>query len=193
MSEPAPLLTPIKPKQSPPRLWRDGAFVPDPWTVVGDDDTIFEHPNLLVSLTRWRRDQSQFAVASRRLGVSVEVGASIDFIADSVSRLAVVALPFPKFSDGRAYSTARRLREAGFKGEIRAVGDVLLDQLPLMLRAGFDAFEITNAATIKALEQGKFPAIQETYQTAAETTANAPRFSSRRAYANAVKAGAGGA
>ena len=56
---------------------------------------------------------------------------------------ALVALDFPKFRDGRAYSYARLLRERyGFRGELRAVGEVLLEQLFFMLRTGFDAFEI---------------------------------------------------
>jgi uncharacterized protein (DUF934 family) len=55
-----------------------------------------------------------------------------------------------------------------YKGEIRATGDVLLDQLPLMLRCGFDAFAIVHAPTIAALDAGNLPAIPEVYQTAVQ-------------------------
>ncbi len=95
-----------------------------------------------------------------------------DASTDGIDRLGVIALPFAKFTDGRAYSTARRLREADFKGQIRATGDVLLDQLPLMLRAGFDAFVITHTATIAALEAKPVPAVSRVYQTAAARSAD---------------------
>ena len=63
---------------------------------------------------------------------------------------------------------ARRLREWDYRGEVRATGDVLIDQLPLMLRAGFDAFEIRHAATMRALEAAPIPAVSRVYQSAAE-------------------------
>ena len=65
----------------------------------------------------------------------------------------MVALDFPAFTDGRAYSTARLLRERhGYLGELRAVGDVLLDQIPFMLRCGFDAFEVAQNVTLEQIE-----------------------------------------
>ena len=68
---------------------------------------------------------------------------SPELIADDLDKLALVALEFPACRDGRAYSYARILRERyGFTGEVRAVGDVLMEQLHFMLRTGFDAFEI---------------------------------------------------
>jgi uncharacterized protein (DUF934 family) len=68
---------------------------------------------------------------------------SPELIAEDLPHLQLVALEFPAFRDGRAYSYARILRERyGFKGEVRAVGDVLMEQLHFMLRTGFDAFEI---------------------------------------------------
>ena len=68
---------------------------------------------------------------------------------------ALVALEFPKFRDGRAYSYARLLRERyGFKGELRAVGEVLLEQLFFMLRTGFDAFELAERRPARRLSHG---------------------------------------
>ena len=114
------------------------------------------------------------------IGGRVEAAEMIDPESDDIARLAVIALVFPKFTDGRAYSTARRLREtAGYRGQIRATGDVLLDQLPLMLRCGFDAFEIVNAVTIRELEARPVPAIARVYQPATETSART--WQSRRA------------
>ena len=75
----------------------------------------------------------------------------------TVSTFALIALEFPKFRDGRAYSYARLLRERyGFKGELRAVGDVLMEQLFFMLRTGFDAFDIQQSPDpVAALPDGR--------------------------------------
>ena len=73
-----------------------------------------------------------------------------------LGRLALIALAFPKFSDGRSYSAARLLRERlGFKGELRAIGDVLADQIPLMRRCGIESFEVTTPPTRAALLAGR--------------------------------------
>lgn len=70
-------------------------------------------------------------------------------LAPHLHRIALVALVFPSFKDGRAYSQARQLREQyGFQGELRATGDVLRDQLTFLLRAGFDSFEVRKASDV---------------------------------------------
>ena len=75
----------------------------------------------------------------------------VDDLVPYLDRLAVVALVFPTFRDGRAYSQARLLRERhGFRGELRATGQVLRDQFVFMLRAGFDAFEVKKEADAEA-------------------------------------------
>jgi uncharacterized protein (DUF934 family) len=74
----------------------------------------------------------------------------IDELAPHLDHLALVALEFPRFRDGRAYSQARRLRERyGFRGELRATGQVLRDQFLFLLRAGFDAFEVAKEADVE--------------------------------------------
>ncbi len=89
------------------------------------------------------------------LGIRLHSDQSPELIAADVPQFAVVALEFPKFRDGRAYSYARLLRERyGFKGELRAVGDVLLEQLFFMLRTGFDAFEIRERRSARGLPHG---------------------------------------
>jgi uncharacterized protein (DUF934 family) len=169
MSEPSPLFAPLKPQEQSPRVWRVGRFIADTWQAVGDEQEVPIGGKVILSLSRWRAEQAALVALGVPLGVRLAVGDNLDPETDDVRRLALVALLFPKFSDGRSYSTARRLREAGFKGEIRATGDVLLDQLPLMLRSGFDAFEIVNAATIKALETNAVPAVTRVYQAGADT------------------------
>lgn len=168
MSEPTPLLAPLKPQQVAPRLWQEGRFVEDSWRSIGDDEPLPIGGRAILSLARWRDEQLALVALGIPLGVRLAVGESLDISTDDLGRVTVIVLPFPKFSDGRSYSASRRLREAGFKGEIRATGDVLLDQLPLMLRSGFDAFEIVNAATIKALETGAVPSVMRVYQAGTE-------------------------
>ncbi len=98
----------------------------------------------------------------------------MDDIADGLSRFAIIALDFPKFSDGRAYSTARLMREKyGYTGELRAVGNVLADRIPLMRRVGLNSFEVTNAPTRRALTEDRLAEVKLHYQpaTAAEPPA----------------------
>ena len=83
-------------------------------------------------------------------------GESVAALGPHLARFALIALVFPKFSDGRSYSAARLLRERlGFKGELRAVGDVLHDQIQLMRRCGIDSFEVKHAPTRAAMDHSR--------------------------------------
>lgn len=96
-----------------------------------------------------------FAEQSNATAVRIEPGDDARDLLPWLDRLSLVEVNFPSFGDGRGYSAARILREHGYEGEIRAVGDVLLDQLSHMRRCGFDAFApdvpISQAAADKAL------------------------------------------
>ncbi|HZV19402.1 MAG TPA: DUF934 domain-containing protein [Sphingobium sp.] len=72
--------------------------------------------------------------------VRIEAGEDARLLVPYLDRLALIEIDFPRFRDGRGYSSARILREAGYKGEIRASGDVLVDQMLFMRRCGFDSF-----------------------------------------------------
>ena len=105
---------------------------------------------VIVSLEQWKAHRDELLKRGTPLGIRLHSDQPPDLIAADLAHFAVVALEFPKFRDGRAYSYARLLRERyGFKGELRAVGDVLLEQLFFMLRTGFDAFEIASADPLK--------------------------------------------
>lgn len=146
------------------RLYKNGAFVDDVWTMVGDDDVPGDGPSIL-SLKAWQALGPDHRGSNAPLGVRLDAGEMIDAILIDLDRLALVALAFPKFGDGRAFSKATMLRgQYGFKGEIRAIGDVLWDQLQLMRRCGFDAFAIENEPTLRALEAGKRAFMDEFYQ-----------------------------
>ncbi|MDG4553633.1 MAG: DUF934 domain-containing protein [Candidatus Competibacter sp.] len=142
-------------------------IVEDRWQAVGDDDEPPTGP-LIVSLARWRRERAELLARGGPLGVRLPNTADVAELVADLALLDLVALEFPKFSDGRAYSQARLLRERhGYRGEIRAVGDVLRDQLFFMARCGFDAFE---ARADRGLEDAlaAFDDFSASYQPAAD-------------------------
>ncbi len=147
------------------RLFKDGAFADDPWRSLPEGEQPGDGP-VVMSLAQWL----SFGEEARRrinapVGVRLDAGEMVDAILPDLDRLSMVALSFPKFGDGRAFSKASILRgQHGFKGEIRAVGDVLWDQLQLMRRCGFDAFLIADEPTLRALESGKVQVMTDFYQ-----------------------------
>ncbi len=146
------------------RLYKNGAFVDDQWRVLADDEASGDGP-VLFSLAAWLALGDKRSGINTQVGVRLEGGEMVDALLPDLDKLSLIALSFPKFGDGRAFSKASMLRgQCGFKGEIRAVGDVLWDQLQLMRRCGFDAFAIENEPTIRALESGKSPFMTEFYQ-----------------------------
>jgi uncharacterized protein (DUF934 family) len=117
------------------------AYAEDAFVTVLDEEQVPTQGDVIVSLQRFLAEGDALT-AGRKVGVLVQPGDNIEDLAYDLPRLAVVALAFPKFRDGRAYSSARLLRDRyQFTGEIRAVGDVLQEQALHMVRCGFDAFE----------------------------------------------------
>ncbi len=156
------------------KLWKSAQFIDDAFIVLDDAAPLTSSTSVFVSLARWRTDRAALMAHDAPVAVVVDPSAELVPSTDALDCLAAIVIPFAKFSDGRGYSLARRLRdEFQFKGEIRATGDVLLDQLPLMLRCGFDTFAISHAPTLAALEAGHLPAIPEVYQTASRGRARA--------------------
>ncbi len=126
-------------------LIKDGGLADDPWVTLADDAESPPEGPVIVTLARWRADRDRLAGRNQPLGVRLKSDQSPASIADDLDRFAVIALEFPKFTDGRAYSYARLLRERyGYEGEVRAVGNVLRDQFLFMHRCGFDAFEVAD-------------------------------------------------
>ena len=129
--------------------WRDGAALPaeDPFTFVGDDQGT-PPGDIIVTLQRYLAEGAYLASQCRTLGVRLSASEAPEDLAGHLHGLAVIELEFPKFRDGRQYSAARILRERmGFRGELRAVGDVLREQAYQMVRCGFDAFEPADGST----------------------------------------------
>jgi uncharacterized protein (DUF934 family) len=151
--------------------------VEDPFTSVADDQPL-PPGDLIVSLARFQSEGDRLLSEHRALGVRLESGEDVEVLAYDLPRLALVALAFPKFRDGRAYTSARLLRERfGYKGEVRAVGDVLREQAQFMVRCGFDAFEPADGATPQDWE-GAAHRFRHVYQRAAD--GRTPAFVERK-------------
>jgi uncharacterized protein (DUF934 family) len=125
------------------RLIKDGAIIEDRWVHIADDAPLPADGDVIVPLARWMRERETLAARSGGVGVRLVGADSPAAIKDDLARLGVIALEFGTFKDGRAFSHARLLRERyGYTGELRAVGDVLRDQLFFMRRCGIDAYEL---------------------------------------------------
>ena len=122
------------------------------------DDQPVDHPAVTVDA---------FLDQSNAAAVRIEPGDDARELLPHLGRLSLVEVNFPAFGDGRGYSSARILREAGYEGELRAVGDVLVDQLAYMRRCGFDAFE-PDKQLDKDDVQAAFDRWPEVYQDAAD-------------------------
>ena len=133
------------------------------------DDTPIAHAAVTVDA---------FLDQSNAAAVRVEPGDDARDLIPHLERLDLVEVNFPAFGDGRGYSSARILREAGYDGELRAVGDVLVDQLAYMRRCGFDAFDPDAPLDPQDVEAA-FARWPEVYQSAAD--ARTPIWSKRHA------------
>jgi phosphoadenosine phosphosulfate reductase len=148
-------------------VWRDGGFADDIWTTLDDAAPVPERGAIIVSFARWQADKATLRTRADPVGVSIAAGKDVvGELAEAAGR-PLVALKFDKFADGRAFSYAELLRERhGFTGELRAVGEVLLDEIALMQRCGFTSFEVTDANTLRALKEGRVPKHALFYQPA---------------------------
>lgn len=139
-----------------PKIIRDGAIVDDDWTVLGVDDTAMlpghrDAPRLIVPLNAWQSRREELLARDGHLGLLLQTDDEPQPIGADVSLFSVIAIHFIKFTDGRGYSLARLLRERyRYSNELRAVGDVLQDQVFYLKRSGFNAFAIRADKNIDA-------------------------------------------
>lgn len=153
-------------------LIRNGALVEgDPWRFYAEGEELPADGAALVTAKRWAKERERLIGRNAPIGVKLEASDQPKSIAADLDRFGLVAVDFPKFNDGRGYSAARLLRERyGYKGEIRAVGRVLRDQLLYMLRCGFDGFDLTDKDPVAAWAQA-VGAMSVFYQPAADDRA----------------------
>jgi uncharacterized protein (DUF934 family) len=156
-------------------LWKNGGFVDDPWQNVADDAPVPDGASAIVSLKRWRDERAALSTRNAPLGLLIAPGSKWDDIVADLSRFPVIAVTIPKYADGRAFSIARLLRDRDrYAGEIRAVGDYIIDQVPLMRRVGIDAFQTNDPILIRALERGEWPEVPHYLQPALESASEVP-------------------
>jgi uncharacterized protein (DUF934 family) len=121
------------------------------WLSPGEDGFVPDFPrgaDLIVPLALWRLRRDDLVHCTDRVGVWLDAGDDLAAIAPDLDRLDLVAVNFPRFSDGRGYSIARLLRERhGYRGELRAIGDIGRDQLAFLERCGFDAFALHDGVS----------------------------------------------
>lgn len=159
------------------RLWTRNGFVDDGWRHASPGEAIAD--GMIVALADWL---ALDPVARPHLGVRVKPGEAIEPLLAHLDDIALIALEFPAFSDGRSYSRAERLRgRLGYTGILRAVGDVLTDQIPHMLRTGFDELEVSNGIALARLAERRIDTSGTAYQPSAGDGGKAAGYAWRRA------------
>lgn len=150
------------------RIWRETGFVnDDPW-IFDEDHREMANGRIVHHFKDFLDTIESETNSSDTFGVLIRPDDDVSRLVPYLDRIALIAVSFPAFNDGRAFSQAALLRARyDFRGEIRAVGDVLIDQIPLMLRCGIDSFSVTNAIALKRLEKRYLNGIPLHYQPAA--------------------------
>lgn len=132
------------------KLIKFGLVVEDDWNLI-DREHAGELPagKIIVPLSFWKDGRANPGKTVESMGIWIDVDEDVEELGSQASEFALVAVNFPTFMDGRGFSTARLLRERyGYQGEIRAVGNVIRDQLFYMKRCGFDAFQLREGTDL---------------------------------------------
>lgn len=152
---------------------KDKTIVADDWTVLRleeidtPDGVVVPDGKIIVPLKVWQA-QRELLQTRKELGVWLASDERAEDLRDDLARFSVIAVEFPKFADGRGYSIARHLRaRLGYTGELRAIGDVLRDQMFYLQRVGFDAFTPRPDKDIAVALQG-LSDFSLTYQASAD-------------------------
>ena len=128
-----------------PKLIKNRAVIEDRWMLLRDAASLVDVPTAgpaIVPLALWLAQRNALRTRGE-VGVWLAPNANPDVLVDDLSILPLIAIDFPKFGDGRGYSIARLLRDRhGYRAELRAIGDVLRDQIYAMAECGFDAFSV---------------------------------------------------
>lgn len=157
------------------QIIRKRAIVEDDFVHVSDEEELPSSGKIIVSLPRWIEARDELLARFAAVGVRLPSD-KLPGDVPELPRLALVAVEFPKFTDGRGFSIGRLLRQREkFAGELRAIGWVLRDQLLAMERCGFDAFEIREGKSIESALEA-FSELSSAYQA----TVNDPRPIYRR-------------
>ncbi len=147
-------------------LLKNGEVVEDRFRVIADEEDMPADCAVIVTYERWLAEKETLSRRNTPLGVRLASGQPPALIKDELDTFALIALDFPAYTDGRAYSHARILKERlGYKGEVRAVGDVLRDQFGFMHRCGFDTLAPRDDRGVGAWDEA-INEIRNVYQPA---------------------------
>lgn len=135
-----------------------GAFARDAWA-----------DREILAVADYKERSENGIVLPAPLGLKLDPGFAVETLAGDLDGVALIVIGFPRFTDGRGYSMGWLLRtRLAYKGEMRATGDVLFDEMQLMVRCGFDSFDIVDPATLTLLEEGRRAAFDRFYQPGLE-------------------------
>ena len=132
-----------------PQVLKDNRLINDSWTLLTEDSESLPSGDILLSYSQWQTFSDQLDSHDGSIGVIIEGNADIEDIIEPLLKLPLIAINFPKFVDGRAFSSARLIRERyEYTGEIRAVGGFIRDQLYYLSRCGFNAFKFDDSVDL---------------------------------------------
>lgn len=127
------------------QIIKDQQLTENTWTFVADETPYDNNSDITVSLNRWLAEKEMLSQRTGKTGIRINPGDTTEAISTDLDKIELIELNFPIFGDGRLFSQARLLRSRdGYKGEIRAVGDYLPDQVFYLSRVGVNAFEFAN-------------------------------------------------
>jgi uncharacterized protein (DUF934 family) len=150
------------------KMLSHGAVADNNWTVLQQPVESIPAGDILVPLNYWLEHRVELKQQSGQVGVWLDSDEEVESLADDLPQLPVVALNFPKFVDGRGFSSARLLRDRyDYQGEVRAIGNIIQDQLFMLQRCGFSQFSLANDIDLEAAAKS-LNDFSDGYQTAAD-------------------------
>ena len=152
---------------------KDRSIIDDDWSLIRDieDSSPIPEGDVILPLAFWQANRDQLLKTKKKHAIWIDGSIETESLLDDIEFFSVIALDFPIFKDGRSYSHARLLRERyNYKGELRAVGDILQDQLFFMERCGINSFQIREDKNIEEALNG-FKIFSDRYQAAADDAA----------------------
>ena len=166
------------------QLIRNRAVAVDTWKTLeiaegeSPESVALPDGDIIFPAAVWLARRNEIVSRHKRIGLLLEPGDRVEELAADLDYFVVIAVAFPKFVDGRGFSTASLLRQRyNYQGELRAVGDVLHDQLFFMRRVGFDAYALRQDKDARHAIANGFASFSEGYQ--ASTVQPEPRFRRR--------------